>query len=39
MQSVPPLSETFKMAGMKVPKMLGTDIADDASGKPADGGQ
>ena len=31
MQSVPPLSETFKMAGMKVPKMLGTEIPDDAS--------
>ena len=31
MQSVPPLSETFKMAGMKVPKMLGTDIADVSS--------
>lgn len=25
MQSVPPLSETFKMAGMKVPKMLGEE--------------
>ena len=31
MQSVPPLSETFKMAGMKVPKMLGTDISDDSA--------
>ena len=28
MQSVPPLSETFKMAGMKVPKMLGTEIGE-----------
>ncbi|MBQ1553839.1 MAG: flotillin family protein, partial [Clostridia bacterium] len=26
MGSVPPLSETFKLAGMKVPKMLGTDL-------------
>lgn len=28
MQSVPPLSETFKMAGMKVPKILGTEIPE-----------
>ena len=33
MGSVPPLSETFKLAGMKVPKMLGTDLSDDADGK------
>ena len=33
MQSVPPLSETFKMAGMKVPKMLGTDIEDGSADK------
>ena len=29
MGSVPPLSETFKMAGMKVPKMLGTSIDEE----------
>jgi hypothetical protein len=39
MQSVPPLSETFKMAGMKVPRMLGTDISDQPSDKPADAGK
>lgn len=32
MQSVPPLSETFKMAGMKVPSYLGTDAEE----KPAE---
>ena len=36
MQSVPPLSETFKMAGMKVPKILGTDIADESAIKDID---
>ncbi|MDR1563827.1 MAG: flotillin family protein [Oscillospiraceae bacterium] len=28
MQSIPPLSDTFKLAGMKVPSYLGTDVAE-----------
>jgi flotillin len=28
MKSIPPLSETFKMAGMRVPEFLGTERAD-----------
>ncbi len=34
MGAVPPLSETFKMAGMKVPALLGTEIESE---KPQDG--
>lgn len=28
MKSIPPLNETFKMAGMKIPEFLGSDISD-----------
>ncbi len=34
MGAVPPLSETFKMAGMKIPSLLGTEIEEE---KPQDG--
>ncbi len=34
MGAVPPLSETFKMAGMKVPALLGTELESE---KPQDG--
>ncbi len=37
MQSVPPLSETFKMTGMKVPKILGSEIPEvDENNKEED---
>lgn len=31
MGAVPPLSETFKMAGLKLPEFLGTEIKEDAT--------
>lgn len=34
MGAVPPLSETFKMTGMKIPSLLGTEIENE---KPQDG--
>ncbi len=35
MQAVPPLSDTFKMAGMKLPKLLGTELPEN----PDDSGE
>ena len=37
-QSVPPLEEVFKMAGLDLPTYLGkkTDGSDDGSNKPSD---
>ena len=35
MKSIPPLNETFKMAGMKIPEFLGSDISDSPETVPA----
>ena len=35
MKSIPPLNETFKMAGMKIPEFLGSDISDSPETAPA----
>ena len=35
MKSIPPLNETFKMAGMKIPDFLGSDISDSPETVPA----
>ena len=35
MKSIPPLSETFKMAGMKIPEFLGKE-AEASDAKPAE---
>lgn len=35
MKSIPPLNETFKMAGMKIPEFLGSDISDSLETAPA----
>lgn len=35
MKSIPPLNETFKMAGMKIPEFLGSDISDSPESVPA----
>ena len=34
MKSIPPLSETFKMAGVKIPEFLGKDISDPPPSAP-----
>ena len=34
MKSIPPLSETFKMAGVKIPEFLGKDISDTPPSAP-----
>lgn len=34
MKSIPPLNETFKMAGMKIPEFLGSDISDSPETVP-----
>ena len=36
MKSIPPLNETFKMAGMKVPEFLGKEVEGGAPAAPAD---
>ena len=36
MGAVPPLSETFKMAGLKLPEMLGTEIVPEAEANDAE---
>ena len=33
MKSIPPLSETFKMAGLKIPEFLGTEADAPAAPK------
>ncbi len=33
MKSIPPLSETFKMAGLQIPSFLGTEIGDESAGE------
>lgn len=33
MKSIPPLSETFKMAGLQIPSFLGTEIGDEPAGE------
>lgn len=35
MKSIPPLNETFKMAGMKIPEFLGSDIPESQETVPA----
>lgn len=35
MKSIPPLNETFKMAGMKIPEFLGSDIPESPETVPA----
>lgn len=35
MKSIPPLNETFKMAGMKIPEFLGSDISNSPETAPA----
>lgn len=36
MKSIPPLNEAFKMAGMKIPAMLGEDLEQKAQSAPAE---
>lgn len=36
MKSIPPLSETFKMAGMKIPEFLGKEADSPEADKKAD---